>query len=412
MPTLISSEITIIGAGPAGMSAAMSLAKKGIPCLLIEKAVFPRRKICGDGLSGKTISILRKIDPSIVDELKNLDLITESRAVKFFSPSMKSARIGFNPENPADPPGFICKRIEFDNLLFRKIKSLGQVSVLEEVQINQAEKKDGQLILNDTSQEITIETRLVLIATGTNQNILRLLAPEYLNISGDGVGIRGYFSNVSGIDNDYAIEIHFIKELLPWYFWIFPFNDGSANAGLALPMGIILEKRIGLSKLMFELIEKYPHLHSRFKNAKLEGQMEAARISYFTGRKILAGDNFMILGDLASLIDPFTGEGIGNAMASGMIAADVAEECFRSGNYSTSAVKKYEDNIYLKVESELSLGLKLHMLARRPRLLNLVIGRAAKNKQVQQLLEEMLYNMNTKRQLSKPLFYLKMMLNI
>ena len=106
---IFQSDITILGAGPAGLTAAIILAEKGIPCLLVDGNKFPREKICGDGLSGKVLSMLSRIDPTFCSELGSLPSASPSYAVRFYSPRLKMTEIGFQSENPSIPP-VMCAR--------------------------------------------------------------------------------------------------------------------------------------------------------------------------------------------------------------------------------------------------------------------------------------------------------------
>jgi geranylgeranyl reductase family protein len=412
MPGLIKSDITIIGAGPAGITAALALSKKGIPCLLIDKHRFPREKICGDGLSGKVISILNRIDPGYAPELAASGLATDSHAVRFYSPRLKMMELSFNKDSIASPSGFICKRNDFDNFLLNKALEIQSIKFKDRIHINKLSRNNGLIILEDKEGKSIAETRLILFAAGADRNLIRQLDPSYPGSAEEGLGIRGYFENVTGSDRKHAIEIHFLKELLPWYLWIFPFSDGSANVGLALPESLAKKNPLSLKELLFYLIEKYPHLKSRFINAKLNGKTEANRLPYYTGPCPVAGDNYLLLGDAARLVDPFTGEGIGNAMASGYLAAETATQCMTDNNFSFSSTQIYQWKINKKLVPELSLSLKLQGLARRPTLLNLVIGRASRNENTRNLLAEMLYSTDAKRKLNKPVFYLKLLLGL
>jgi len=408
----IKSDITIIGAGPAGITAALTLGKKGIPCLLIDKYQFPREKICGDGLSGKVISSLNKINPLYVSGLRDSGIAAGSQAVRFYSPGLKMMELSFKPDDLSLPSGLICKRIDFDNYLLTKALTFPEIQFEGGVQINKMTRNNGNILLHDKSNKIIAETRLVLFAAGADLTLIRQLDPSCPVSAEEGLGVRGYFENVIGSDHKHAIEIHFLKELLPWYLWIFPFSDGSANVGLALPSSLAKKKPLSLKELLYFLIEKYPHLKNRFINAKLTGKIEANRLPYYTGPIQIAGDNYLLLGDAARLIDPFTGEGIGNAMVSGFLAAENAEECLKKSDFSFSGTQNYQYKIYEKLDPELALGLKLQSLARRKRLLNLVIGKASRNEKTRNFISEMLYKANTKRNLNKPLFYIKLILGL
>lgn len=405
-------EITIIGAGPAGISAALALGKKGIPCLLTDKSHFPREKICGDGLSGKVVSTLNKLNPEYAIELGAKEFATASQAVRFFSPGAKMMELSFTEDIQSHASGFVCKRIDFDKFLLDKAQANPGFQFLGGVRASKISRDKGMIILEDANGESFAETRLLIVATGMDKLLLNQLGPGSVTPSSEGIGIRGYFENVSGSDHNHAIEIHFLAELLPWYLWIFPFADGSANVGLALPEHQAKKKKQSLKELLYQLIERYPHLKPRFAQAKLTGKIEAGRLPYYNGPGRISGDNYMLLGDAARLIDPFTGEGIGNAMVSGLVAAEVAAECLANGDFSEKSTAVYHQRIYKKLGPELSLGLKLQGLAKNRFLLNLVIGRASRDRKLRDTISEMLYSDEAKNKLRNPLFYLKLLSGI
>jgi geranylgeranyl reductase family protein len=412
MPTQIRTDITIIGAGPAGVTAALMLGKKGIPCLLLDKHQFPRQKTCGDGLSGKVISTLNKIDPLYASALSQSGFATNSKAVRFHSPAHKMMELSFKTDEITQSAGFVCKRIDFDDFLLKKALSSPLVSFKAGINIEKLIRKDDRIILESEDGKWHAETKLILFAAGAERKLIRQLDPSYPVSSEEGIGIRGYFDNVKGGNLQNAIEIHFLTELLPWYLWIFPFNDGCANVGLALPVSVARNNQDSLKVMLFHLIEKYPYLQERFVNATLNGRIEAGKLPIYAGPSRIAGDNYLLLGDAAQLIDPFTGEGIGNAMVSGYFAAETASDCLNQNNFSYLNTLNYQRVIYKRLGPELDLGLKLHKLARNQRLLNLVIGRASCNERTRKMISEMLYSDQEKAKLIKPLFYFKLLLGI
>ena len=117
-------NVLIVGAGPAGSSLSLFLCKENIPHLIIDKAIFPRDKICGDALSGKVIDVLKKLDENFLQEIySNENQFIGSYGVKFAAPNGKFIDIPFkkNLAELSNAPGFISKRIHFDNYLFQKI---------------------------------------------------------------------------------------------------------------------------------------------------------------------------------------------------------------------------------------------------------------------------------------------------
>src|ERR1043165_1196270 len=110
---MIATDVCIIGAGPAGAAAALQLQQLNIPCVVVDKAVFPRDKVCGDGLSGKVITGLEKIDKGIAERLRAFAEKEKSWGVTFFPPGRRGMDVPNKPnyKKRADEPlGFVCKR--------------------------------------------------------------------------------------------------------------------------------------------------------------------------------------------------------------------------------------------------------------------------------------------------------------
>jgi geranylgeranyl reductase family protein len=412
MPGIIKSDIAIIGAGPAGITATMALSKKGIDTILIDKNQFPRDKICGDCLSGKAISTLNKINPDLFTELVKSGLATGSHAVRFYSPELKMIELGYDSGNPEIPPGLICRRVELDHFLLSKALASKNTSFKGGITISDIRRQNGQVILTDHEGKPVVETRLVLVAAGFTQHLIHQLDASFPVDQENGLAVRGYFEKVEGSSKHYPIEIHFLKELLPCYFWIFFFADGSANVGLAMPVSLAKKSQMSLKKRLFHILDTYPQLKKRFANARLTGKIEASQLPIYNGPEKIAGDNYMLLGDAARLIDPFTGEGIGNAMVSGYLAGEFAARCLEKNDFTINTTIDYEQAVYQKLKSELDLSLGMQKKAYSKRLINLVVRKASKSETIRSLLVEMMYSHVAKKKLKNPVFYLKLLLGL
>ena len=408
----IETEVCIAGAGPAGVIASLFLAREGIPSVLVDKDHFPRDKICGDGVSGKVLSVLDRLDPAITEELCRQDFATHSYGVRFFAPNLNNVLVSFPTNGPDHPPGVIARRVELDQYLIGLVRKNRLITLVEGTNLSMAQRVNGQIIVSDKEGSIQVKARMLLLATGTDHSLFGPLGIETNKSASLGLGIRCYYSNVKGSEDHHAIEIHFLKELLPWYFWIFPFKDHTANVGLALPMEIVKKRRLKLADLLQRVMNDYPHLKTRFEGAKMTGKPEACILPFHYGKKRIAGDNYLQLGDTASLIDPFTGEGMGNAMISGEIAAETTAKFIRTGQFGYNATIEYQLKLYKALEQELNLGLRLQKLAKKAFLVNLVVNKASSRDKVREHLTEMIYSINSKGKLSTKMFYYKLMLGI
>jgi menaquinone-9 beta-reductase len=160
---------------------------------------------------------------------------------------------------------------------------------------------------------------------------------------------------------------------------------------------------------MLDIINNHPLIKERFNNARQIGEIKGHILPLGTQRRKISGKRFLLLGDAASLIDPFTGEGVGNAMLCGKIAAEQIAECFKTNNFSESFIGNYDKKIYDKIWNELKISRTLQNLSYYPFLFNLVINKANHNQTLNNMIVNMLNNIHLKRELTKPSFYFKLL---
>jgi len=119
----------------------------------------------------------------------------------------------------------------------------------------------------------------------------------------------------------------------------------------------------------------------------------------------------MLVGDAASLIDPFTGEGIGNALVTGKIAAEFSQQAIEEKNFSGSFLAKYDEEVYTELWSELKLSHTLQKLVHFPWLFNFLVNKARKNKTIQETITCMFEDLDMRAKLRSPSFYFKLLFN-
>ena len=136
---------------------------------------------------------------------------------------------------------------------------------------------------------------------------------------------------------------------------------------------------------MEDIIENNPSIKSRFLNAELQGRIEGYGLPLGSTKKIISGAHFMLAGDAASLIDPTTGEGIGQSMISGRFAGWQAIKCFEENNFSADFMKQYDKKLYKKLwrDARLSYWLQRFFFSNY-RLFNTCFNFLNKNKKLQQ----------------------------
>ncbi len=403
------SPVIILGAGPAGTTAALALSKRGEKALLIDQSTFPRDKICGDALSGKVVLTLKRIDPELVMELGGKATSLGSHGVVFIAPNGKALKVPFRRNTDLEnPPGYIVRRMDFDNWMFGKAASAPGITAITGCRLEKFHREGKQWVLSDKEGNTVFRTDLVIVADGAHSRFAKEIGGIQMEEQHFCAGLRGYYKNVSGLDTQGYIELHFVKDFLPGYFWIFPLTNGYANVGVGMRSDVAGSRKINLKEAMVNLINTYEPLRKRFEGASLEGPLRGYGLPLGSKKRRISGDGYMLLGDAGSLIDPFTGEGIGNAMICGLKAAEVMEQC--AGDYSAEKLKAYDDSVYKRLWPELSLSKKMQELVKYPWLFNLVVNKAARSETLRETISCMFEDIDLRGRLKQPSFYLKVLM--
>jgi len=398
-------DAIIVGAGPAGSSAAIYCNKLGLNTLLLDKSIFPRDKICGDALSGKSVKILEELD--LLQDLDKLDGAIVNRII-FGNPNHSECELHLNKSlnKRHISHGFVIPRKIFDNYLFKKASDVSNVVSgfnVEDLIYNKSQ------VIGVKGKSINGEQKkyfgnIVLGADGPYSIISRKSGLYNSDMNYTAVGLRCYYENVEDLTDQ--IELHYVNETIPGYFWIFPAGNKKANIGVGLLKSRAKKKKYNLQQIMKQVINS-KNFKYRFKNSNALEKPKGWNLPFGNTKRGNHGNGFLLLGDAAGLVDPFTGEGIGNAMESGKIAADIVLKAKKLNNFSNQILSEYDKVLWEYLGSELKTSTLLLKLAHYRILLNFVIDRASRNKNIKNMISGMLADEVPKTELSNPMFYLK-----
>jgi len=399
-------DCIVVGGGPGGSTAAAMLSKKGKRVLLLEKEKFPRDKTCGDAISGKSLAVLEEL--GLVGAVERSDH-GEITGVLFSSPNGAMASIPFGKSEQHIGKGYTCRRQVYDNILFQNAKK--GCDVMENMTATALVKENGKVAgvkaKGIDGKEYEFRGKMVIGADSVNSVVAREIRGSEVDPEHTCIAYRAYYSGVGGMAG--CLEIHFVKSIMPGYFWIFPLENGIANVGVGMMMGDMKKHGTDLGKAMDDIIKNNPLFKERFANAKMVSPLKAWQLPFGSKKRKVHAENVLLVGDAAGLVDPFSGEGIGNAMLSGKIAAEVAYEAMVAGDTSELFLQRYDERLWNAVWNELSTSYKMQQLGKVEFLLNFVVGKAAKSPKAREAIAGTLSNKEAKSEYASPLFYLKLL---
>ncbi|HMG89917.1 MAG TPA: geranylgeranyl reductase family protein [Chryseolinea sp.] len=396
-------DVLIIGSGPAGAACAIALGNSGLSVAVLDKAVFPRDKICGDALSVDVVNQLSLLQGDLTSRFQGLDSKVSSYGVRIFAPNHQYVDIPFIHKGE-EKCGYLCPRFDFDQLLVEQLSQYENVKMFEDCAVERIDKTETEVLVH--TNKGTFSAKMIAGADGAQSVVARQLGSFKPDREHYSAGLRVYYEGITAFQESHFIELHFFKDVLPGYLWIFPLPNNRANVGVGILSSVVSKKRINLKTVLKSLIENNPHLNERFQGARPLEVAKGYGLPLGSKKRKISGDRFLLLGDAASLIDPFTGEGIGNAIRSGRVAADHIVGAFKSNDFSRTFNIAYDHEIYRRMWPELKVSRGLQNLCRYPRLFNSVVRKANKSTYIHDVLVGALAQSHKKRSLLlHPSFY-------
>jgi menaquinone-9 beta-reductase len=310
---LLTADVVVVGAGPAGAATAIELARAGRDVLVVDRARFPRDKCCGDGLTTDALRVLEELGFT-PDGLPGWQPVTD---LEFRAPSGRAVALPL-PRAPGTYAA-VVPRTELDAALVDLARRAG-ARVAEGRAVAGATAVADRVVLELDGGE-PVAARYAIGADGVWSPLRRALGRAPEGYRGDWHAFRQYFD---GVDGPAATVLHvwFEEDLLPGYAWAFPLPGGRANVGFGILRGSSVTTR-AMAGLWPDLLAR-PHVRDALgTGATPAAPHRAWPIPARVGRVPLsaAGGRALFVGDAAAAADPLTGEGIGQALRSGRLAA-------------------------------------------------------------------------------------------
>ncbi|NTU54046.1 MAG: geranylgeranyl reductase family protein [Chlorobiaceae bacterium] len=329
-------DTVISGAGPAGCSAAIALARKGYRVLLLDKARFPREKVCGEGVTAASAALLEAL--GVMELLRQRPgNLREFNGVTIVSPGGTLLQGRIVQGGALKERSYIIQRRALDECLVSCAREYPAITFLDNTSVSDL-LMEGDRSLGVRTTAGDFYGRVIIATDGVYSPIasrLKLLNQVKIH---QGFAMRAFFSGVEGLGD--SIELCYDKPLLPGYGWLFPFGSKRANIGVFLLTRFTDQRNL---RRMFErFITESVHASAKLRRAVMEpGTLKSwpLPLGSFPGKR--SQGNVLLAGDAGSFIDPVTGEGIYYALKSGSYAAEAAARVLGE-NCETDASGRYE----------------------------------------------------------------------
>jgi geranylgeranyl reductase family protein len=329
-------DVIVVGAGPAGATAAALVARAGIKTLLLDRAAFPRAKTCGDAIP---LAAFRIFEALGVEERIQQANFYRIRQVVHRNMAAETSIFELTNADFSTSEVFIAPRYRFDHLLLQHALACG--AHFEQVQVTGPLLEGDQVvgvIGNRGDEVVRYGAKIVIVADGATSAVARTLNRQRRQPQSVAVAIRGYIETL--VDLDPAIHIEFMSETLPGYAWLFPTGKRQANIGMGIRSDFYKKQGHSLEDIL-GIYQRKAHIQAVIGDNPLH-DLKSWQIPLFSfaTRRVFPGA--LLVGDAGDFVNQITGDGIYEALFTGQCAATVAIAALPGGDFSAAALAPFD----------------------------------------------------------------------
>ena len=321
-------DVLVVGAGPGGSAAAYHLARHGLDVLMVEKAEFPREKVCGDGLTPRAVASLDRMGIDTADPR-----FERHRGLRIYS---RRAQLDLPWPELEDYPnyGLVMTRSEFDQLLARYAEKAG-ARLMERTEALRPTIDEGWVTgsrIQGPDGPAEVRARYVIAADGAASRFGAQAGVRRDPSKPLGIAARRYYrvDRHPGPWLEVWMDLWDGQDIMPGYGWLFALPDGSVNLGAGLLNTFKNFKDVSAQQVFESFWRMLPE-DWNVNEATADGRVLSGPLPMGMSRVPPAMPGMLLVGDAAGLVNPFNGEGIAYALESGELAAELIHEALVTG---------------------------------------------------------------------------------
>ena len=368
-------DAIVVGAGPAGSVAATVLAKLGCRVLLLDKATFPRDKVCGDSIGRGSIHLLSRLGLPLALEPEKWNCYPIEK-LKFVSPSGSFFETAFWQKDSFPSQSYLMPRMEFDRILWEF--ALQQGAEFERLSVTEPIMERGVIcgVRGKINEEFVERyAKITIAADGAQSVVTRFLHPLRAARKHYGVAMRAYIKGVQNLDH--CIEFYFFDDV-KGYAWVFPLGNESANVGIGFRLDLLAKSAKSLGQEFEKFIHRLRVAQRISHSAPIEGR-KGGLLTFASHPLQRAYSGALLVGDAGAFVSSLTGEGISNALKTGQIAAEVAFDAIQNNDWSLDELRKFEVRWQNAIGKRLRVETVLQTLLGWPGALDLLVRQMSHN---------------------------------
>ena len=335
-------DVVIIGAGPSGSNAAISYKKLNpdLKIALVDKAIFPRDKSCGDAFGPGVISALKRFGNEHI-----LEDEPEVVSTTLFGPKNIGIQ-NYIPEvkNKEDSVVYVIPRLDLDNRILNLAKE-EEVETFEGYRFSKFFNNEESVsveIENEEKEKYILEAKLLVGADGANSRVRKSLNLKQNSDWNKAIAIRAYIDspNYLEIFKERTLMFEINVSAIKGYAWAFPSKGNLLNIGIGVPLSVFKKEKMDIKNLLDEFVKTLEGRGVIVENLRME---KSFMLPFASSRPKLGHNRVALIGDAGSMINPMSGEGIFYGMEAGFLLANETHQLINeSASMLNIGISKYE----------------------------------------------------------------------